>query len=40
MTDAAQAIIGAEALHRDTKTARLREARLARAINVMPERTK
>jgi hypothetical protein len=40
LTDAAQAIIDAEISRRDTKTARLKEARLARAIEIEPEKPK
>jgi hypothetical protein len=38
LNDAAQAIIGADTASRDEKTARLKEARLAKAIEIKPEK--
>jgi|HubBroStandDraft_6_1064221.scaffolds.fasta_scaffold5677042_1 hypothetical protein len=40
LTDAAQAIIDAEILRRDAKTARLKKARLAKSIEIEPEKPK
>jgi hypothetical protein len=40
LTDAAQAIIDAETLRRDVKTARLKKARMAKAIEIAPEGSK
>jgi hypothetical protein len=38
LTEAAQAIIGAETASRDEKTARLKAAREAKAIEIKPEK--
>ena len=38
LTDAAHTILDAETASRDAKTARLKEARLAKAIEVKPEK--
>jgi hypothetical protein len=40
LTDAAQALLGGETARRDEKTARLKEARLAKAIEIEPEKPK
>jgi hypothetical protein len=40
LTDVAQAILDAEIARRDVKTARLKKARLAKAIEIEPQKPK